>query len=134
MKKSFIVLLLLLGSCNNLPDECPELLFEQNEKITSTLDGKLFTGRCTTYENGKQRSIQQYINGVDYGKWTFYFPDGSIQTTGKFNKNGKRIGKWLYYYENGNLKQISNYSSNGERSNKWTYYNEEGEITDEINY
>ena len=39
----------------------------------------------------------------------FYFPNGEIETKGKF-KNGVRVGKWKYYYESGALRQVSSYS------------------------
>tara|TARA_X000000368_G_scaffold414493_1_gene404448 strand:- start:1113 stop:1514 length:402 start_codon:yes stop_codon:yes gene_type:complete len=133
MKQNIIVLLLLISSCSS-PNACPELSFTSVDRITTTNDGELYTGRCLTYENEVKRSIQQYINGIDYGKWVFYFPNGNIETKGRFNKVGKRIGKWSYYYENGQLKQVSRYSKNGERSGKWKKYNEVGDLIEEINY
>ena len=70
----------------------------------------------------------------DYGRWTFYYSDGSKETTGKFNKNGERIGKWKYYHTNGKLKQISNFSNNGEVKGRWVTYDSIGNITSDINY
>ena len=80
-----------------------------------------------------EKSIQQYVDGVDYGKWVFYFPNGEIETKGKF-RNGVRVGKWKYYYESGALKQVSSYSRTGQRSGKWIEYKENGDIINVVNY
>ena len=128
MKYRIIILLILLSSCST-PDECPEFNYNSLNKLTTLSDDGLpFTGRCTVYdEDGHKISVQQYLNGVDYGTWIFYYLNGKVQTKGKF-KNGVRVGKWRYYYESGNIKQISRYSKNGERAGKWTLYDEDGEI------
>ena len=133
MKKTIILLLLITVSCAS-PRSCPELVHNKIEGITTNINGELYTGRCLTYENEVKRSVQQYLNGKDYGKWIFYFPDGKVQTKGKFSKYGKRTGIWRYYYENGELSQISRYSRNGERIGKWINYNSEGEKVSETNY
>ena len=133
MKKIFLFLFLFLFSCSQ-PDECPELIFDSSTKISTTLDGDPYTGRCMVYNEYGGESIQQYLNGVDYGKWVFYFPDGQIRTKGTFNEYGKRVGKWRYYHENGMKKQISIYSTDGVRIGKWIEYDSAGEIINEINY
>ena len=51
-------------------------------------------------------SSHEYSEGKFHGKWKFYFPNGQLETVGKFNK-GLRVGKWNYYYENGLKRQIS---------------------------
>ena len=131
--KKILFLLIILTSCS-APDECPEIFFNDIDRISTLSSGDLYTGRCLTFENGSKRSVQQYLNGKDYGKLIFYFPDGSVETKGRFNKAGQRVGKWKYYYETGQSKQVSRYSRNGERIGKWIYYNNEGEITNEVNY
>jgi antitoxin component YwqK of YwqJK toxin-antitoxin module len=133
MKKNIVLLLLILSSCSD-PDACSNITYNSIDGITLTSDGELYTGRCMTYENDVKRSIQQYVNGRDYGKWIFYFPDGTIETKGSFNNDGKRIGKWSYYFESGQLKQVSMYSNKGERIGKWKKYNEQGDLIEEINY
>ena len=126
MKYRIIALVILFGSCST-PNECPELNYNSINKLTTLPDGKSYTGRCTVYRDGEKISIQQYLNGIDYGKWIFYFPNGKIETKGKF-RDGKRVGKWRYYYESGKIKQISNYSKLGEREGKWVEYDEDGKI------
>ena len=126
MKYRITALVILFGACST-PNECPELNYNSINKLTTLPDGKSYTGRCTVYRDGEKISIQQYLNGIDYGTWIFYYLNGKVQTKGQF-KNGVRVGKWRYYYESGNIKQISRYSKNGERAGKWTLYNEDGEV------
>ena len=132
MKKFIILLFILTSSCS--PSLCPELLFDSANIITYDNNNELYTGRCLTYENNTLRSVRQYLNGKDYGRWTFYYSNGKKETTGKFNKTGMRIGKWKYYYSNGKLKQISTFSNNGEVKGRWVTYDSIGNITSDINY
>ena len=132
MKKFIVFLLIFISSCT--PSECPELSFDSTNFITYDSNDNLFTGRCSVYENNTLRSVRQYLNGNDYGRWTFYYSDGSKETTGKFNETGKRIGKWKYYHTNGKLKQISTFSNNGEVKGRWVTYDSIGNITSDINY
>ena len=70
-------------SCSNI-QECPKIEYNPITKITQ-LDGKDYTGRCVVYNDEfKKVSIQQYVNGVDYGVWIFYHPNGKIETKGKW--------------------------------------------------
>ncbi len=131
MKYTIIILLFVLSSCST-PDNCPELNYNSINKLT-TLNDLPYTGRCTVFEDGYKKSIQQYLNGVDYGKWIFYFPSGKIETQGKF-KDGMRVGRWKYYYESGKIKQISSYSKLGERKGKWIEYDENGKVLRTIKY
>ncbi len=134
MYKYISFLFVIFISCSN-PNiqKCPEIRYNSVNKLTSLPDGTLYTGRCVVYEGNVKKSIQQYIDGVDYGKWVFYFPNGEIETKGKF-KNGVRIGKWKYYYESGALKQVSSYSRTGQRSGKWIEYKENGDVEKVVNY
>ena len=84
MKIKIILLLIFFVSCAT-PRNCPDLVHNSVNKITETADGELYTGRCMTYENDIKRSVQQYINGKDYGKWVFYFPNGKVQIAGLSN-------------------------------------------------
>ena len=127
----YLIFIFISISCSN-PEKCQELIFEPIDKIT-TLNGELYTGRCTTYNDGVKRSIQQYVNGVDYGNWLFYHPNGKIETKGKF-KNGKRVGTWKYYYSNGKIKQVSKYSKDGERIGNWKNYDSVGNIIKSVRY
>ena len=132
MKKSIIIVFsFLIFSCT--PQECPVLSYDELNRLAYDSDNSPYTGRCSVYLNDKISSIQQYLNGKDYGRWTFYYPNGKIETKAKFNQFGQRVGKWKYYYQNGKLKQTSVYY-NGERSGIWTTYDSIGNLIDEINY
>ena len=133
MKKLLFILLLTCISCST-PKICPNLIYDSVTKTTFLEDKELYTGRCLTSNEDESSSIKQYLNGKDYGKWTFYYANGQVETKGQFNKNGERVGTWKFYYESGALKQISKYSNNGDRTGKWVQYNPEGEIIDEIKY
>ena len=134
MRKYVFILTLTFVSCSSSnPQKCPEIKYNPINKLTTLPDGELYTGRCLVYENNSKKSVQQYLNGVDYGNWVFYFPNGQIETKGKF-RNGVRVGKWRYYYESGNLRQISRYSRTGERSGKWIKYAQDGNIIEVVNY
>ena len=83
MYKYFLLLSLIFISCSTLDiQRCPELSYNSINKLTSLPDGTLYTGRCEVYEGDLKKSIQQYIDGVDYGNWVFYFPNGKIETKG----------------------------------------------------
>ena len=126
MKKFIILLSIMTSSCS--PSLCPELLFDSANLITYDSNNELFTGRCSVYEDNTLSSVRQYLNGKDYGRWTFYYSNGTKE------KTGKRIGKWKYYYRNGKIKQISTFSINGELKGRWVTYDSIGNITSDINY
>ena len=126
----FVIFLINYG-CSN-PQPCPELVFDENDKVTY-VDDKPYTGRCLVSYGEKTRSIQQYLNGADHGKWTFYFENGETETKGQF-KNGIRVGVWRYYYPNGKIRQKSRYSNEGERKGKWSSYDSIGNIISSKKY
>ena len=134
MNKYILSLSLIFLSCSNSNIQtCPEIRYNSYNKLTTLPNGELYTGRCIVYENNTKKSIQQYVAGVDYGNWIFYYPNGEIETKGKF-RDGQRVGKWKYYYDSGNLKQISIYSRDGQRAGKWIEYEENGDIIKVVDY
>ena len=132
-KRIFIILSIVFVSCSD-PEPCPSLVYDPINKNTSTSKGELYTGRCIVLENGKKIGVNQFINGIDYGKWVFYHSNGKIKTKGRFNLNGKKIGKWSYYHENGEIMQISRYSKDGLRKGRWVKYDKKGNKIEEVNY
>ena len=131
-KTLFLALLFLFIYGCSEPQPCPELNFDPDDRITY-VNNEPFTGRCLTFINENKRSIQQYLNGVDHGKWEFFYETGELETKGKF-KNGKRIGTWNYYWPNGKTRQISKYSSTGERRGTWKVYDSIGNLTSTSKY
>lgn len=117
-----IFLIASLLGCKN--ETCKDLVFKEGKTYQY---GEDYTGVCNTYKNGNLRSTQEYVDGLDHGKWTFYFADGQIQTQGTFKK-GKRIGVWEYFYENGLLSQEVHYK-NG-RQIKNIKYSEDGSVNE----
>ena len=122
-------------SCN--PDPCGDIYLRKPnpyiDEVRTYLrsgDGdretdEFYTGRCGNYNDGTFRSIQQYKDGLDHGKWIFYYEDGEVETVANFEM-GKRIGEWKYYHENGSLRQVS-YYKNGERDGTWLRLSQEGD-------
>ena len=131
-KLILVISVLIMVSCSE-PNECPEFDFNNLER-TTTLNNIPFTGRCSTYLNGRLKSVQQYLNGYDYGNWVFYFDNGKVETKGRFNKTGERVGRWKYYFDNGVKMQISKYSKNGDRIGVWKVFNKDGDLIDFIDY
>ena len=59
--------------------------------------------------------------GRQQGKWTYYYADGKIKSTGSF-KDGLREGAWIFYYPNQQIQQQGNYVKNLPDGNwKWNY-------------
>ena len=116
--------------CGDLYLRKPNPYIDEVRTYLKTADGVretdyFYTGRCANYNNGILRSIQQYKDGLDHGKWKYYYENGKIETVAKFEM-GKRIGKWRYYYESGSLRQVS-YYKDGERDGTWVRYTQEGD-------
>jgi len=131
MKKLFLALSILFFSCSN-PQTCPSLDYDVENQLTFS-EGKRYTGRCTVFNDTEIRSIQQYLDGVDYGRWIFYYPNGNTETVGRF-KGGVRVGTWKYYYSNGVLKQVSKYSQKGIRKGTWREYDSLGGLLNSVKY
>ncbi|MBT5188103.1 MAG: hypothetical protein HOM01_14945 [Kordiimonadaceae bacterium] len=130
MKKILLLsVLFFLISCNNL-ENC------ETEIINGLVykNQVLYTGKCAFYDdnNGGMISSHEYNEGRFHGKWRFYYPNGQLETVGKFD-NGLRVGKWDYYHENGNKSQISRYS-NGKKNGLWKVFDQNGKITGEYEW
>ena len=88
MNKYLILVLLFffIYGCSD-PQPCPELDFDTNEGLTYVNSEPCLAD--TTYKNENKRSIQQYLNGADHGKYIL-FENGKVETKGKFN-NGSGL-------------------------------------------
>lgn len=103
--------------CNKI--DCSDLKYEN--RIT-TLNGKLFTGKCHEYySNGQISSIQKYLDGKDHGSWNFYYSNGNKRTEAFFNY-GKRINSWNYYSKSGFIYKINYFDSLGKPTGIWKTY------------
>ena len=66
------------------------------------------------YANGVlQASLPLDQFGQHHGTATFYYEDGSIQSTGNFN-HGLKTGDWKVYDEKGKLTATDKYDNNGQ--------------------
>ena len=124
MKKiSFLIIVcnLIITSCTKTI--CNDLIYKDG---ITTLNGKLFSGNCKSYYfMGELKSQEDYLDGLDHGKWVFYFENGNVQTQGEFNR-GQRIGLWNYYFENGSIWKIHNFNSLGKKEGDWIEYDRTG--------
>lgn len=57
------------------------------------------------WEDGKEKNIVSFKNGLLYGKWEFYFLIGKFNIFGNY-KEGEKIGEWISFFENGKFKDI----------------------------
>lgn len=78
------------------------------------------------YENN-----QKYIDGNRHDKerdglWYAYFPDGTVQTMGRYVE-GKEEGRYTVYYSNGNVRYTGVYN-HGVKTGEWRFYNEDGTL------
>ena len=79
------------------------------------------------YETGELRSKGSYKNSITVGKWEFYFPNKTIEISGRYNNKGRKEGEWIWYYPNGEILLSENWL-NGELDGPYIEYDEEGEI------
>ena len=108
-----------------------------------------FTG--TAFEISKETGtiIQQvnYIDGLAWGKYYEWWPNGSKKVNGTY-RFGLMYGRWKFYYENGKMLCAGSYmNSKGHNSTEliesipqegisglWTYWNSDGRKIEEGYY
>ena len=129
MKKLIILILFcgfLITSCSKT--NCGELKYT---KGITKLNGELFNGTCESfYFTGEIKSKEEYLNGLDHGKWIFYYRNGEIQTEGVFSL-GKKVGLWKYYFEKGIIWKEERFSTSGKPDGYWKEFDENGTLIKE---
>tara|TARA_B100001093_G_C26853641_1_gene1026302 strand:- start:213 stop:590 length:378 start_codon:yes stop_codon:yes gene_type:complete len=119
---------MIVSSCSSY--NCFDLTYDKINRLTYH-SNKLFTGDCKSYYLTKNlKSDQSYTNGKDDGLWTFYFPNGKIQTKGTFN-SGLRVGKWEYFHDNGLIFKENFYDMKGLKTGIWKTYDKNGKLISE---
>ncbi len=128
-------------------------LKKQDKKIKemNKLLGSLISKIHTNYvinENGKERSVDIFLNDDDYlisigkykddgethyGHWSYYFTNAELKEDGNYNDDGKLEGKWLTYNNEGTLLYIENYK-NGQLEGDYIGYYPSGNKRFESNY
>lgn len=68
------------------------------------------------YRNGNIESVGSFLE-ISYetaynkiGEWKYYYINGNLKFTQKYNNKGVKIGELKSYYKNGKLREIGNYS------------------------
>ena len=101
-----------------------------DEKLVSEEHYKdgLLDGESITYYPDKEKPFEiiNYKNGVKYGKWIKYFPNGNMMTETTY-KDGKLEGPFVNYDPDGKLIVKGQYKD-GEMDGVWLYYDETGTL------
>ncbi len=84
------------------------------------------------HETHYYQNRQKYIDGnrdgaTREGLWYAYYPDGTVQTMGRY-ENGKEQGRYTVYYSNGNVRYTGVYDQ-GRQVGEWRFYNEDGTLS-----
>ena len=120
--KLLLISFLIFSSCKN--ETCKGIEFNGGRSFK---DGSAYSGTCITHHtNGEIKSIQNYKNGYDHGKWEFFYADKTYQVQGSFLM-GKKDGLWFYYYQNGAVSK-EHFYENGKKSGVWKSFDENGKL------
>jgi antitoxin component YwqK of YwqJK toxin-antitoxin module len=82
-----------------------EKVFHENGKLYMIGEIKEFERNGlwqTYYDDGKQWSETNFVNGVTHGKTITWYKNGQLRFTGYF-KNGEKSGEWIWYDKDGKL-------------------------------
>ncbi len=85
------------------------------------------------YTTGQLKAEGAYKDDEKAGKWTYYFADGKIEQTGKYDAKGKLTGKWVWYYPSGNILRQENFL-NGLADGLMSEFTEDGNLIAEGEY
>lgn len=101
--------------------------YHENGKLSYRqmyVDGKR-EGPCAEfYPNGNKRSVGQFHNDMQEGRWQYFFEDGGLQIDLTYVKNLK-TGAAKFYHNNGKVQSETNYK-NGYTDGLYTEYNADG--------
>jgi len=79
------------------------------------------------FSNDKIQMEGKMKNNKNNGLWKYYYPDGSLQTSGFYNYDiPDSIWKW--YYNNGKVSEEGKYK-NGTRNGEWKSYDTTGSLS-----
>lgn len=105
---------------------------KQTEAEGSYLNG-LEHGKWTFYyENGVVKQVANYLIGKYEGQLTYYYPNGKKKDDGFFHLD-KRERNYVSYYSNGNISIQGNFVKDA-REGKWISYFENGQKNWEGSY
>ncbi|TSA28013.1 MAG: hypothetical protein D4R67_04975 [Bacteroidetes bacterium] len=72
-------------------------------------------------------------DGSREGHWIEYYPGGTLKAEGDY-KADKKTGKWNYFHPNGRLEQTGVYNKEGKPEGTWKWYYDSGQLLREENY
>ncbi|UTW66381.1 TonB family protein [bacterium SCSIO 12643] len=103
-------------------------------------DSKIRDGQFETfYSDGSLHQTGKYLNNIQVGLWTIYYPTGEKKSYGNYNAEGEKDSIWISLHQNGKVKSTGQYL-NGNRLGEWIgffddgdkeytkHYNEEGKL------
>jgi hypothetical protein len=82
--------------------------------------------------NGKRLRKGSYKDGVETGKWTFWYKTGRKRSEGRF-KAGQRTGPWIRNHKNGQRSLAGSYEG-GLRNGQWRRWHESGQLYEDRIY
>lgn len=126
----FSILVLACGSSSGSRVNCPsgtELDNTDYARGCKRADGTWHGPFVSRYDNGKQRRVGQYDEGVPDGTWTSYGPDGTV--LGTFEMVGG-TGVVKHWHENGNVATEIPYQ-NGRRHGVARWFHDNGQLSTE---
>ena len=95
------------------------------EPYTGILYGK--------YDNGNFLTQQDFIDGVGNGYWIDFDPEGNMKCKGTY-RNNKIEGPVTFYYEDGSLQSTGQYLHWKKPIGEWIYYDKKGNVVLTMNY
>ncbi|WP_130733195.1 toxin-antitoxin system YwqK family antitoxin [Flavobacterium sp. J27] len=127
MKTNLFFIILLIKTLN---------FYSQTDNPCGFKDD-LQIGTCKDfYETGQLRSVANWKDGKLDGDYTFYHPNGKIQSKGFYTKN-VQSGKWFFYTEDGfPISEESYLYDKGLRikNGLFRFYNKQGILVEETSY
>jgi antitoxin component YwqK of YwqJK toxin-antitoxin module len=67
------------------------IMYYQNDVLHGTYE--------TFNEHGQKRSYQEFIQGINHGKYTSWYDDGAYECEGQFHM-GTLDGEWMFHIKN----------------------------------
>ena len=81
--------------------------------------------RADARQDGSPWRGGNLVRGKQSGNWTYWYPGGQQQASGRFEKD-KQDGQWTYWYANGQMQSTGTYAGAGQRVGAWAYWYETG--------
>jgi hypothetical protein len=76
--------------------ECPDFLRYSRVDPNGNFNGQF----VDMSEDSAVLATGFYVNGIKHGDFQVFYPDGRIQSKGRYEKNYP-VGDWVFYHENG---------------------------------